>query len=137
MKKLLLFLFPIFFFGCCISQISTQYYFLNDSCNYYLPDYTQAITVRDNCQVASFFQVPVSGTLIEGGEDVQVTITAIDWMGNERTMMFDVIGIDTISPTFHYDSVLFIPSGMYQNEFRTYHFYTLINSDSSFNLYYK
>lgn len=127
----------LLFSGCCISQIPTQYYFLNDSGFFYLPDYTKIIEVKDNCEVISFYQTPTSGTQIICGNDIQVSIIATDWTGNTITMSFDVIGIDNLPPTFYYDSTDFLPTGMYQNKYRTYHFYTFIKPDSTFNLYYK
>lgn len=126
---LLIFLFAT---GCsCMAQIPTQVYFLNDSCEFYLPDYSQAIEIRDNCCVDStiqFIQEPHSGTMITGGAEIQVTLTATDCYGNSRSMSFDVIGIDNTPPEFIYDSTEFIPTGHYQNEYRTWHFYTILDS---------
>jgi hypothetical protein len=112
--------------SCCIAQIPTQYYLATDSCEFYLPDYTKVIEVRDNCCVdtASFYQVPNSGVLLTPGDEVQVTIYAKDCYGNKASMSFDVVIVDKIPPTFHYDSTLFTPLGHYQNENRTWHFWT-------------
>lgn len=144
MKKLITLLLPFIMSGCCLSQIPTQYYFVNDSCEFFLPDYSQAVEVRDNCCVAGFTQDPPSGMMLAPGNEIIVTLTAMDCYGNSRSMTFDVVTVDTIPPTFHYDSTQFIPSGMYQNEMRTWKFYTVIdsmyideNGNPDFDLYYR
>jgi len=127
MKKLLFLLAIVFLYGCeCISQIPTQYYFANDSCTFYLPDYSQDIVVLDNCCVDenSFYQEPNSGTQLFPGTDVTVRIVGMDCAGNTIQMTFDVVVIDNVPPTFYYDSTKFAPLGMYQNENRTWHFWT-------------
>lgn len=117
--------------SCCMTQIPTQYYFATDSCTFYLPDYSQAVQVRDNCCVtdSSFVQVPNSGTLLTPGTEVRVTLTATDCYGNSSSMSFDVVIIDNVPPTFYYDSTDFISLGHYQNDIRTWHFWTNTNAD--------
>lgn len=112
--------------GCCIAQIPTQYYFATDSCEFYLPDYSKIIEVRDNCCVdsTSFVQVPNSGMLLVPGTEVEVTIYAQDCYGNGTSMSFDVVIIDKTPPTFHFDSTKLAPLGQYQNDTRTWHFWT-------------
>lgn len=112
--------------GCCMAQIPTQYYFATDSCEFYLPDYSEIVEVRDNCCVdsTSFTQVPNSGTLLTPGTEVQVTLFATDCYGNQSSMSFDVVIIDKVPPTFHYDSADFATLGQYQNDVRTWHFWT-------------
>lgn len=129
-KSILLLLLITILNGCCFSQIGTQFYFATDSCDFYLPDYFQDIVVSDNCCLDYFIQTPPSGQKLIPGEDMTVTIEAGDCYGNTRSMSFDVVIIDTIPPSFHYDSTLFLPTGMYQNNIRTYHFYTVIDSAS-------
>lgn len=109
----------------CCAQIPTQYYFANDSCEFYLPDYSQAVEVRDNCCVDSmgFYQTPHSGTKLFAGHDVTVTLHGADCSGNKISMQFDVIVIDTVPPTFFYDSTQFLPVGQYQNEERIFKLY--------------
>lgn len=125
-----IFIFIIFmillFTGCkCNAQIGTQFYFANDSCDFYVPDYSQAVEVRDNCCVdsAGFYQTPHSGTKLRAGEDVHVTLTGRDCSGNTISMSFDVILIDTIPPSFFYDSTQFMPVGQYQNDERIFKLY--------------
>jgi len=137
MKKLfLIFAAGILLNSCCISQIPTQYYFATDSCNFYLPDYSQAVEVRDNCCVDSlgFTQIPNSGTLLIPGQDVTVTLIGRDCYGNTASMQFDVVVIDKVPPTFHYDSTQFLPMGQYQNENRTWHFWTEAEPDTTQDL---
>ena len=108
---------------CSIGQIPTQFYFATDSCDFYLPDYSQVIQVNDNCCVEGFIQTPHSGTQLISGNDIRVTITALDCSGNQTSMSFDVIVIDTIPPTFFYDSTQFLPVGQYQNDERIFKLY--------------
>lgn len=129
MKKFVLFqLLVVMVSSCCFPQMSTQFYFANDSCDYYLPDYSKAITVRDNCCVRHIYQTPMSGQKLVPGEDITVRLQAMDCYGNKKSMQFDVVLIDTIPPTFFYDSTLFFPAGMYQNENRTYLLYFTVDS---------
>jgi hypothetical protein len=131
MKKLLIFLIPVLLNSCCtMSQIPTQYYFVNDSCEYYLPDYTGMIEAKDNCCIKTYYQTPSSGQKLVPGQDVQVTIFAEDCSGNKSWMKFDVVTVDTIPPSFWYDSTLFTPIGMYQDSIRTWHLYIIVDSTS-------
>ena len=131
MKKLLLItLVLVIMTGCCFTQIPTQLFFAGiDSCEFYLPDYTQAVQMRDNCCVEQIVQEPTSGVRLIPGQDLTVTLTGMDCSGNTTSMQFDVIVIDTIPPEFIYlDSTVLIPSGMYQNDVRTFHLYTVIDT---------
>lgn len=131
MKRLLFLFLAVALVGCdCFPQIPNQFYFANDSCEFYLPDYSQVIEVRDNCCVEGFVQVPHSGTRLIPGHDITVTLTAIDCAGNTSTMTFDVIVIDKIPPTFYYDSTQFLPMGQYQNEERIFKLYVTLDSSS-------
>lgn len=117
--------------GCCMTQIPTQYYFATDSCTFYLPDYSQVVEIRDNCCVTDtgFVQIPNSGTLLTPGTEVTVTLIATDCYGNTSQMTFDVVIIDNVPPEFIYDSTLLAPLGQFQNDNRTWHFWTNINAD--------
>ena len=90
----------------CLAQMHTQFYFANDSCEFYLPDYSQAVEVRDNCCVDStgFYQTPPSGTRLSPGNDIVVTLHGRDCAGNTISMQFDVVVIDNVPPYFWYDS---------------------------------
>jgi hypothetical protein len=132
MKKLAILTALVLQVACCtIAQIPTQFYLASDSCTFYLPDYTQAITVTDNCEVMNFIQTPTSGMKLAAGSDIIVTIRAEDFAGNVTSMQFDVVLIDEMPPKFHIPDSLLIPTGMWQNDVRTYHFYTYIPPDSS------
>lgn len=70
----------------------------------------------------------MSGQKLVPGEDIKVYLQATDCSGNKKSMQFDVVLIDTLPPTFFYDSSLFFPAGMYQNEYRTYLLYFTVDS---------
>lgn len=116
--------------SCCYSQILVQLpdqiYYANDSCEYSLPDYTKVITVSDNCEVTYFYQFPESGFTLNIGAVTEVAIVAGDATGNERTIKFNVVLIDTIPPIFQVDTVLFNSLSQYQNEYKTWHLYNWI-----------
>lgn len=122
----------LFITGCCsMAQITTQFYLANDSCTFYLPDYTEIVTVSDNCEVKSYIQTPTSGTRLQAGSDIIVTLRAEDFDGNISSMQFDVILIDEMPPKFHIPDTLLIPTGMWQNAIRTYHFYTYVEDTAT------
>jgi len=70
----------------------------------------------------------MSGQKLVPGEDIQVRLLATDCSDNKKSMQFDVVLVDTLPPTFFYDSSMFNPAGMYQNELRTYLFYFSVDS---------
>ena len=113
--------------GCCtLAQIPTQFYMANDSCTFYLPDYTQIVTVSDNCEVMQYIQTPTSGTKLQAGSDIIVNLRVEDYTGNVSSIQFDVVLIDQMPPKFHIPDTLLTPTGMWQNAIRTYHFYTYV-----------
>jgi len=134
MKKSILFLIIVASLsGCCycqlINQLPDQVYFVDDSCQYYLPDYTEVISVSDNCGISYFYQFPESGSVLQLGDVTEVSIVAGDISGNERTIKFNVFLVDTIPPEFHVDTVLFNSLSQYQNEYQTWHLYNWITAN--------
>ena len=98
MKKLFIALmFSSLITSCCLSQIPTQYAYIDEECQAILPDYLPMVIVGDNCDVATVTQTPMSGIVISG--TTQVEIAAIDGTGNKKSVFFDVVMIDTIPPT--------------------------------------
>jgi len=83
--------------GCCLSQVSTQYVYVDSTCTAILPDYTGIVIVHDNCEVANLTQLPSPGQSII--TTTVVEIVAVDVAGNESSVMFDVVLLDTIPPT--------------------------------------
>jgi len=127
MKKVILFLVTGNLLGSCcysqfVNQLPDQVYFANDSCEYYLPDYTKVVTPTDNCEVSYFYQYPMSGSVLNVGTVTEVSIVAGDPTGNERTIKFSVVVVDTIPPSFVIDTVLLNSLSHYQDEIRTFHF---------------
>jgi hypothetical protein len=78
----------------------------------------------------TFIQDPPPGQRLFPGEDVTVTILAADCSGNKSWMKFDVITVDTIPPSFWYDSTQFIPLGSYQDSINSWLLYCVIDSSS-------
>ena len=138
MKNLLVLLLPFIVTGCCysqlVSQLPDQIYFVNDSCTYALPDYTKIITPHDNCAVDYFYQQPDSGFELQEGVVTEVSIVTGDATGNERTIKFKVMLIDTIVPWFEVDTVLFKNLTDYQDETRTWHFTRFIHPNGDTTL---
>jgi len=52
--------------SCCLSQIPTQYAYVDADCNAPLPDYAGIVVVSDNCEIVSITQLPPPGILISG-----------------------------------------------------------------------
>jgi len=126
MKKLIVLLvIAMLMTSCCkgqlISMLPDQIYYADDSCTYYLPDYSSAIVPTDNCDVTYFYQFPASGALLLVGDVTEVSVVAGDASGNEHTIRFNVMLVDTIPPSFMVDTLLFNSLAHYQNETRTFH----------------
>lgn len=101
MKRLFGFLIVAVFAACtCLSQIPDQLVYVDQNCEALLPDYTPDVVVVDNCDNASISQSPSPGTVLTSATPVTtVTISALDISGNSASLSFEVILLDTISPT--------------------------------------
>lgn len=108
--------------GCCFSQIPTQYVYVDEQCSATLPDYTSIVTVRDNCAVAGITQSPDPGLIISA--NTPVTLTAADMAGNETSMTFDVVLLDTIPPTMQLDSAWAYTDEEVGDMYRTFYGHT-------------
>jgi len=104
MKKLIGFLIVAAVLGCnCLSQIPTQTIYAGASCEALLPNYTQIVSVSDNCQVATFTQTPPAGTLLStSNPQVNVLLRVTDVSGNISERNFNVVLLDTIKPIFNF-----------------------------------
>ena len=83
---------------CMLGQIPPQYLHVDSTCGAALPDYLRAISVTDNCEVASVEQTPSAGSWLTQ-PTTTVLIRATDNFGNRTDMMFTVTLIDTVPPT--------------------------------------
>jgi len=73
---------------------------MDATCSGTIADYTGSITVNDNCSSIgnlTISQSPAAGTAIN--VNTQVTITAIDQLGNSSSCNFFAITVDNIDPT--------------------------------------
>ncbi len=118
--------------GCCqaqlISMLPDQVYYVNEDCEYYLPDYSDVITAVDNCELTYYYQYPESGQVLGAGSVTEVSVVAGDATGNEHTIKFNVLVVDTIPPVFLIDTILFNSLSHFQNQYRTWHLYNWITS---------
>lgn len=97
MKKFIQFSLLAIFYGCtCLAQIPTQYVYVDENCNAIIPDYSEMVVVQDNCNTPTLYQTPLPGTTIS--ETVQVEMRAVDIYGNQSSVNFDVVLLDTIPP---------------------------------------
>ena len=102
MKKLaLITLLTVLLTGCCLSQMPTQYAYVDENCTAVLPDFVPRVIVSDNCEIAQLTQLPSPGQPITA--TTVVSIVAIDNAGNESEMSFDVVLLDTVAPTMTLD----------------------------------
>ena len=109
MKKLLILFLLCFLCSCTclLSQIPPQKIYTGASCSAILPDYRLKIIASDNCEIASFTQIPAPGFILNSViKTTSVTIKATDASGNFRQIVFTVTLLDTIKPVLTIDPVL-------------------------------
>ena len=98
MKKLFIaLLFMSLITSCCLSQLPTQYAYVDETCSAILPDFTEMVIIGDNCSVVNITQVPMPGIVIQATTTVRLVAT--DETGNLKAMDFEVVIMDTIAPT--------------------------------------
>lgn len=92
MKKITFLLCLLTLIGCrCLPQIPPQYLPANNSCEAYLPNYLEYVSVINACGDATPIQEPVPGTILSITlPHVEVTITATNSFGNTDIERFDV-----------------------------------------------
>lgn len=89
---------------CLLPQIPPQYLQANNSCEAYLPNYLQYISVLDNCDNAILTQEPLPGTILSVANPYyKVKITATNIAGSDIEQ-FDVFLVDVI-PEIIWDSI--------------------------------
>ena len=96
MKKLILLFIPFVISACCFSQLPTQYVYVDQNCIAMVPDFTEMVTITDNCGITTLSQIPPVGDPIT--ETTFVTLRAMDQMGNGQEMNFELVLLDTIAP---------------------------------------
>lgn len=102
MRKLILtILTGLLLSSCCLSQIPTQYAYVDEFCQASLPDYTSIVIASDNCGIVTISQLPAPGEILLN--TINVEIQGIDEAGNITSMFFDVVLLDTIAPTMQLD----------------------------------
>jgi hypothetical protein len=71
--------------------VSPQIAPLDGDCNATIPDFRAATMVSSTCSMSGFtlVQVPAEGTIVNGEQVVEITITADDGQGNIVSCMFD------------------------------------------------
>jgi uncharacterized protein YceK len=108
MKKLLILLTLILSgCSCMISQIPPQRIYAGAGCSATLPDYRLKITASDNCEIASFTQLPAPGFVLNAAtKTTTVTVKATDATGNFRQIVFTVTLLDTVKPILTVDPTL-------------------------------
>ena len=74
--------------------------FVNDQCEFEVPDYTGSTASSDNCDMdLTLTQTPAPGTVLSGSGTVQtITVTATDDAGNATSCSFDITLDDAIAP---------------------------------------
>jgi len=101
MKKIAILFSIIILAGCtCIGQIPDQTLYIGLDCSATLPDYRDAVIVTDNCEGVIIQQTPAAGFILDVATPViDVEIKAVDIFGNESSITFNVVAVDTIYPT--------------------------------------
>jgi hypothetical protein len=90
-----------------LSQIPPQKIYAGTNCSAVLPDYRLKITATDNCEIASFTQIPDPGFVLNATtKTTTVTVKATDATGNFKQVVFTVTLLDTIKPKLTIDPTL-------------------------------
>lgn len=92
---------PVGVFG----QVSIQYLYVDDSCRVDFPDYRDSVLATDNCCMDTILQEPPPGLVQVPGDEIPVTLTAVDCFGNTAELNFSVFVIDTIPPVFDWNVI--------------------------------
>jgi hypothetical protein len=72
---------------------------MGPNCQSALPNYTSLASGTATCPPLTFSQVPAPGTLVSGGSNTTVVLTATDACGNTSTCSFIVTTADNTAPT--------------------------------------
>jgi len=103
MRRLIKFVWLIAIFSFLSISAYSQclyYEYVDDTCEFVLPDYRDSITVTDNCCLDEVTQSPLPGLIASSGDSVTVTLTARDCHNNVSQFEIVVFIIDTIPPVF-------------------------------------
>jgi len=106
MKKVIIFLIVAGCYACSCwpQQVPPQYLPANLSCEAYLPNYLEYVSVINPCGDATLMQNPVPGTILDvTNPHEEVTLTAINSFGNIDEEKFDVFL--TAMPEIIWDSI--------------------------------
>ena len=76
-----------------------QNVFYNGNCEYTLLDYTGVAVSSDNCGSVTVIQNPAAGTILDTNQ--MITLIAVDGAGNIDSCTFEIIPLDTITPTIN------------------------------------
>ena len=80
-----------------VNCLSTQNIFLDQSCNYILPNFMDSIISSDNCDTSLLIsQIPIPGSVLSA--DTLIVISVTDDAGNNSICKFRVGIFDTITP---------------------------------------
>lgn len=80
-----------------ISCVGDQIGFVDENCEYTLPDYTDLIIATDDCSVPTLTQYPEAGNVVS--ENTIISVIAKDEVGNKDTCQFQLILTDTFPPS--------------------------------------
>jgi gliding motility-associated-like protein len=92
--------------------------YLNNNCEFIIPDYTSSVSVIDNCDPApSVSQSPAAGTILSGEGTVQaITILSTDSSGNSGSCAFNIVLHDNTLPVIIClpDTTITVEKGIYR-----------------------
>ena len=92
--------------------------YLDDKCEFIVPDYTTSASFNDNCDPDPVVtQSPVAGTILSGsGTTQKIVLLARDAFGNESECSFNILVQDNILPdvTSLRDTMVIVEEGIYK-----------------------
>ncbi len=77
--------------------------YVDDNCEYIIPDYRDEISITDNCEIAQITQSPEPGFVMSTNNpsvSTSITIVAEDLSGNKSTCTFSLTAVDNTPPLF-------------------------------------
>ena len=111
-----------------MTPIPVQLIIVEEGCVAFVPDYTLAVTLEDNCCVQQITQTPNPGSEIPQGE-VNVILIGMDCSGNQTSMQFKVVAVDRVPPKFIIsDSLVLNPLGQFGTDTRRWHLFYYVDT---------
>lgn len=85
-----------------ISGCNDTTFYLNNSCQYVVPDFKSTVSITDDCSASmniDYSQIPAAGTILTGQGNTTIKLYAEDAYGNIDSCSFNMSLLDNLPPT--------------------------------------